>query len=307
VRIVFFGTPEFAAYSLQRIIKNGFEIVCVVTAPDKPYGRGRKLKSSEVKVVALENNIKILQPTNLKSEEFQNELKALNADLGVVIAFRMLPEKVWSMPKLGTVNLHGSLLPQYRGAAPIQHVIINGEKETGVTTFFLKHEIDTGNLILRRSTDIDDKITASELYNILMIIGADVMVETLNLINLHGVDTPQIPQEELSTLKNAPKLNRKFCKIDLKKSAVDIYNFIRGLSPYPAAWLNDPIFGENKIIQATIISNKNDSNLKGLQIINNQLQLFLVNGVLEINQIKPSGKGIMNGKDFVNGIKNRRD
>ena len=307
MRIVFFGTPEFAAYSLQRIIKNGFEIVCVVTAPDKPYGRGRKLKSSEVKVVALENNIKILQPTNLKSEEFQNELKALNADLGVVIAFRMLPEKVWSMPKLGTVNLHGSLLPQYRGAAPIQHVIINGEKETGVTTFFLKHEIDTGNLILRRSTDIDDKITASELYNILMIIGADVMVETLNLINLHGVDTPQIPQEELSTLKNAPKLNRKFCKIDLKKSAVDIYNFIRGLSPYPAAWLNDPIFGENKIIQATIISNKNDSNLKGLQIINNQLQLFLVNGVLEINQIKPSGKGIMNGKDFVNGIKNRRD
>jgi len=307
VRIVFFGTPEFAAYSLQRIIKNGFEIVCVVTAPDKPYGRGRKLKSSEVKVVALENNIKILQPTNLKSEEFQNELKALNADLGVVIAFRMLPEKVWSMPKLGTVNLHGSLLPQYRGAAPIQHVIINGEKETGVTTFFLKHEIDTGNLILRRSTDIDDKITASELYNILMIIGADVMVETLNLINLHGVDTPQIPQEELSTLKNAPKLNRKFCKIDLKKSAVDIYNFIRGLSPYPAAWLNDPIFGENKIIQATIISNKNDSNLKGLQIINNQLQLFLVNGVLEINQIKPSGKGLMNGKDFVNGLKNRID
>jgi len=307
VRIVFFGTPEFAAYSLQRIIINGFEIVCVVTAPDKPYGRSRKVKSSEVKVVALENNIKILQPTNLKSEEFQNELKALNADLGVVIAFRMLPEKVWSMPKLGTVNLHGSLLPQYRGAAPIQHVIINGEKETGVTTFFLKHEIDTGNLILRRSTDIDDKITASELYNILMIIGADVMVETLNLINLHGVDTPQIPQEELSTLKNAPKLNRKFCKIDLKKSAVDIYNFIRGLSPYPAAWLNDPIFGENKIIQATIISNKNDSNLKGLQIINNQLQLFLVNGVLEINQIKPSGKGIMNGKDFVNGIKNRRD
>ena len=307
MRIVFFGTPEFAAYSLKRIIKEGFEIVCVVTAPDKPYGRGRKLKSSEVKVVALENNIKILQPTNLKSEEFQNELKALNTDLGVVIAFRMLPENVWSMPKLGTVNLHGSLLPQYRGAAPIQHTIINGEKETGVTTFFLKHEIDTGNLILRRSTDIDDKITASELYNILMIIGADVMVETLNLINLHGVDTPQIPQEELSTLKNAPKLNRKFCKIDLKKSAVDIYNFIRGLSPYPAAWLNDPVFGENKIIQATIISNKNDSNLKGLQIINNQLQLFLVNGVLEINQIKPSGKGLMNGKDFVNGLKNRID
>lgn len=307
MRIVFFGTPEFAAYSLKRIIKEGFEIVCVVTAPDKPYGRGRKLKSSEVKVVALENNIKILQPTNLKSEEFQNELKALNADLGVVIAFRMLPEKVWSMPKLGTVNLHGSLLPQYRGAAPIQHTIINGEKETGVTTFFLKHEIDTGNLILRRSTDINDKITAGDLYKKLMTIGADVMVETLKLISLHGIDTPQIPQEEMSTLKNAPKLNREFCKIDLKKSTVDIYNFIRGLSPYPAAWLNDPVFGENKIIQATIISNKNDSNLKGLQIINNQLQLFLVNGVLEINQIKPSGKGLMNGKDFVNGLKNRID
>lgn len=307
MRIVFFGTPEFAAYSLKRIIKEGFEIVCVVTAPDKPYGRGRKLKSSEVKVVALENNIKILQPINLKSKEFQNELKALNADLGVVIAFRMLPENVWSMPKLGTVNLHGSLLPQYRGAAPIQHTIINGEKETGVTTFFLKHEIDTGNLILRRSTDINDKITAGELYKKLMTIGADVMVETLKLISLHGIDTPQIPQKEMSTLKNAPKLNREFCKIDLKKSAVDIYNFIRGLSPYPAAWLNDPVFGENKIIQATIISNKNDSNLKGLQIINNQLQLFLVNGVLEINQIKPSGKGLMNGKDFVNGLKNRID
>ena len=307
MRIVFFGTPEFAAYSLKRIIKVGFEIVCVVTAPDKPYGRGRKLKSSEVKVVALENNIKILQPINLKSKEFQNELKALNADLGVVIAFRMLPENVWSMPKLGTVNLHGSLLPQYRGAAPIQHTIINGEKETGVTTFFLKHEIDTGNLILRRSTDINDKITAGELYKKLMTIGADVMVETLKLISLHGIDTPQIPQKEMSTLKNAPKLNREFCKIDLKKSAVDIYNFIRGLSPYPAAWLNDPVFGENKIIQATIISNKNDSNLKGLQIINNQLQLFLVNGVLEINQIKPSGKGLMNGKDFVNGLKNRID
>ena len=305
MRIIFFGTPEFAAYSLRRIIEEGFEIVGVVTAPDKPSGRGRKLTGSAVKEVAVKNSLRIFQPTNLKSTEFQNELNLLNADLGVVIAFRMLPESVWSMPKLGTVNLHGSLLPQYRGAAPIQHAIINGEKESGVSTFFLKHEIDTGNLILKRATPIGEETTAGELYSSLMTIGADVMVETLNLINLHGADTPQIPQEKYSNLKNAPKLNRDFCKINFEKSAIEIYNLIRGLSPYPAAWINDQEFGELKIIQSRIISDKNESDLIGLQIIDNQLQLFLTNGILEIIELKPSGKGTMKGKDFVNGIKNR--
>lgn len=305
MRIIFFGTPEFAAYSLERIVEEGFEIVGVVTAPDKPSGRGRKLKGSEVKETAIKNNLRIFQPTNLKSAEFQSELKSLNADLGVVIAFRMLPESVWSMPKLGTVNLHGSLLPQYRGAAPIQHAVINGEQESGVSTFFLKHEIDTGNLILKRATPIRNETTAGELYNSLMKLGAEVMIETLNLINKHGADTPQFPQNELSNLKTAPKLNRDFCKINLEKSAVEIYNLIRGLSPYPAAWIDDQEFGELKIINSKIISDKNESNLIGLQIIENKLQLFLTQGVLEIIELKPSGKGTMKGKDFVNGIKNR--
>jgi len=305
VRIVFFGTPEFAAFSLQRIIDEGFNIVSVVTAPDKPSGRGRKLKGSEVKEVALKNGLPILQPTNLKSDDFQNELSYLNADLGVVIAFRMLPESVWSMPKMGTVNLHGSLLPQYRGAAPIQHVIINGETETGVTTFFLKHEIDTGNLILKKAIHISEETTAGELYQNLMHLGADVMVETLKLISKYGINTPQKPQDESINLKTAPKLNREFCRIDLDKPVVEVYNLIRGLSPYPSAWIEDLELGELKIISSSIISKTNESNKKGLQIIDNQLQLNLTDGILEITEIKPSGKGIMLGKDFVNGLKNR--
>ncbi len=304
MRIVFFGTPEFAAFSLQRIINEGFNVVGVVTTPDKPSGRGRKLKGSEVKDVALKNGLPILQPLNLKSNDFQNKLQLLNADLGVVIAFRMLPESVWSMPKMGTVNLHGSLLPQYRGAAPIQHVIINGETETGVTTFFLKHEIDTGNLILRKAISISEEITAGELYRELMYLGANVVIETLELISKHGINTPQEPQDESVNLKTAPKINREFCRINLNNSAIEINNLIRGLSPYPSAWIEDEEFGELKIIRSSIISKTNESNNKGLQIVDNRLLLYFRDGILEITEIKPSGKGIMKGKDFVNGLKN---
>ena len=201
MRIVFFGTPEFAAHSLEKIVDEGFNVVAVVTAPDKPAGRGRQLKSSEVKVAAEKLNIPILQPTNLKSPEFNDALNQINADLGVVIAFRMLPQAVWSAPKLGTINLHASLLPNYRGAAPIQHAIIQGEKITGVTTFFLKHEIDTGDLIDQLEVKIEASDNGGTLHDKLMHLGADLMVQSLKKIESLGNNVPTFPQVYLENLK----------------------------------------------------------------------------------------------------------
>src|SRR5258705_1858849 len=246
-RIVFMGTPEFAVASLDALVKAGYNIVGVVTAPDKPAGRGMKLQESDVKKYAVKHHLKILQPEKLKNPEFLEELKLLNADLQIVVAFRMLPDVVWNMPPMGTLNLHGSLLPQYRGAAPINWAIINGEKETGVTTFKLQHEIDTGNILMTEKITIGDDETAGELHDRMKEIGADLLVKTIDAMAEKNIK--EIPQQELSTLnhqlasylKHAPKIFTETGKIDWNKNVNEIYNLIRGLSPYPAAFtfLND--------------------------------------------------------------------
>lgn len=234
LRIVFMGTPEFAVPSLQILIENNLEVVGVITAPDKKSGRGQKISRSAIKEYALSQNLNILQPTNLKSEAFLEELKALRANLQIVVAFRMLPQAVWSLPQLGTFNLHGSLLPQYRGAAPINWAIINGEKETGVTTFFLKHEIDTGDLIEQQATPINPQDNVGTLYARLMDMGSKLVLKTVRAIETNTLTTT--PQSEAIEIKHAPKLFKDTCQIDWRQSADSNYNFIRGLSPYPAAW-----------------------------------------------------------------------
>jgi methionyl-tRNA formyltransferase len=239
MKIVFMGTPDFAVASLNALVEAGFDVVGVVTAADKPAGRGQKLHESAVKQYAVSKGIKVLQPLKLKDPLFIDELKSLNADLQVVVAFRMLPEMVWNMPAKGTINLHASLLPQYRGAAPINHAIINGEKESGVTTFFLKHEIDTGDVIFSESVSINNDDTAGDLHDKLMNVGAGLLVKTVKAIEA-GNYTEQ-PQPQSDELKHAPKIFKEHCLIDWNQSGDKIYNLIRGLSPYPTAFtkLND--------------------------------------------------------------------
>ena len=240
MRIVFMGTPEFAVESLNILVENNYEVVGVVTMPDKPSGRGHKLQCSPVKQYALEHNLPVLQPEKLKDETFLEELKKLNADLQIVVAFRMLPEVVWNMPKYGTFNLHASLLPQYRGAAPINWAIINGEKETGATTFFLTHEIDTGKIILQEKTAISDTDNAGIVHDKLMVMGAGMVKKTVDLLmqgQIEGIDQSQFIQPEIE-LKAAPKIFKDTCEIKLDWSVDKVYNFVRGLSPYPAAWID---------------------------------------------------------------------
>jgi len=234
MKIVFMGTPDFAVASLNALVETGFEIVGVVTAADKPAGRGQKLQESAVKKYAVEKGLKVLQPLKLKDPEFIAELKALNADLHVVVAFRMLPEIVWNMPAKGTINLHGSLLPQYRGAAPINHAIINGETESGVTTFFLTHEIDTGDVIFSEKVIIAEDDSAGDLHDNLMETGAGLLVKTVKAIEAN--DYAEQPQIFSAELKHAPKIFKEFCKVDWNNSVKTIYNLIRGLSPYPTAF-----------------------------------------------------------------------
>lgn len=234
MKIVFMGTPDFAVASLSALQQAGLSIVGVVTAADKPAGRGQKLNESAVKKYAVENGLRVLQPLKLKDPAFIEELKSLEADLFVVVAFRMLPEIVWQMPSKGTINLHGSLLPQYRGAAPINHVIINGEKETGVTTFFLKQEIDTGDIIFTDSVAITETETAGTLHDKLMVVGANLLVKTVKAIETD--DYNEVPQPESDELKSAPKIFKDYCKIDWNQPNQTVYNHIRGLSPYPTAF-----------------------------------------------------------------------
>ncbi len=234
LRIVFMGTPEFAVGVLDAIIRNNYEVVGVITAVDKPAGRGQRLKFSAVKEYALKNELKLLQPTNLKDDNFLTDLKSLNANLQVVVAFRMLPEAVWRMPKLGTFNLHASLLPNYRGAAPINWAIINGERKTGVTTFFIDDKIDTGVMILSDQVEINSNETAGDLHDKLMNIGSNCVVKTLQLIETNKAQTTH--QTDNPNIKTAYKLNKENCKIDWTKSVTEIHNLIRGLSPYPSAW-----------------------------------------------------------------------
>ena len=234
LRIIYMGTPEFAVPALEKLVENGWNVVGVITAPDKPQGRGQKLVGSPVKQAAEKLGLHILQPTNLKNPEFQQELKELKADLQIVVAFRMLPEAVWNMPPMGTFNLHASLLPDYRGAAPINWAIINGETETGVTTFFLKHEIDTGSIIFQENVAILPSDDLGIVYEKLMTIGADLVVRTVQAISKNEVN-PRV-QDESKALHHAPKIFKETCKIDWTQSAESIHNLVRGLSPYPAAW-----------------------------------------------------------------------
>src|SRR5690554_1071327 len=232
--IVFMGTPEFAVTILERLIKEEYNIKAVVTAPDRPAGRGRKLQGSAVKESALQHNLPVLQPAQLKDEEFIQELKSFEPDLFIVVAFRMLPKVVWEIPPMGTFNLHGSLLPQYRGAAPINWAVINGETETGVTTFFIDEKIDTGQILLSDKLSIGENETAGELHDRMMILGAQTVTDTVELIRL-GNAKPK-PQPE-GDLKAAPKISKQDCLLDLNKSITSVHNFIRGMSPYPTAWI----------------------------------------------------------------------
>ena len=243
LRIVFMGTPEFAATSLRRLVAEGYTIVAVVTTPDKPAGRGLKIQKSDVKVVAEELNLPILQPEKLRDEAFLAALKDLNVDLGIVIAFRMLPEVVWDMPRYGTFNVHAALLPNYRGAAPINWAVINGETQTGVTTFFLDHDIDTGRVIMQEPFDIHDDYNVEDVYDGLMRLGASVALKTIDRIIEGGGYVESMPQEEMiepnATLHHAPKIFKDTCAIDFSRTAQQIRNHVRGLSPYPAAWINE--------------------------------------------------------------------
>ena len=304
------GTPEFAVSSLEILIKSGFNVVAVITAPDKPAGRGQKIKQSAVKEFAIKQQIKILQPTNLKDSNFISELKALNADLQIVVAFRMLPEIIWDMPKLGTYNLHASLLPKYRGAAPINWAIINNEKETGVTTFKIKQAIDTGNILYREKINLNSDITAGELHDQLMKIGAELLLKTVVEINknlIEGNELNFISQNDENKY-HAPKITKELCKINWNKSGDEIYNLIRGLSPYPTAmaYLNN---GDDKpsIIKIynssfKIIEHNYDS---GLLNTDNKtfLNAYCKNGIIQINDLQIEGKKRLLIADFLRGTK----
>jgi len=293
------GTPEFAVASLEALLNSEHEIVGVITAPDKPKGRGQKLAFSAVKELALEHELNILQPTNLKNPDFLSELKALNANLQVVVAFRMLPEAVWNMPPKGTFNLHGSLLPQYRGAAPINWAIINGEKETGVTTFFLKHEIDTGNIIMQEVEPILPEDNVGTVYDKLMKRGANLVVKTADAIAEGNVKLQ--PQDESIELRSAPKIFKETCEINWNQSSEQINNFIRGLNPYPAAWtkIKEQTW---KIYQVKIDSTKGEPG--ALETDNKTyIKIYSNNGALRIDEFQPQGKKRMSAADYLRGNK----
>jgi methionyl-tRNA formyltransferase len=303
LRILFMGTPDFAVGILDTIYQNNYEIVGVITAPDKPAGRGQKISTSAVKEYAVSKNFLLLQPTNLKSEDFLAELKSLNANLHVVVAFRMLPEVVWKMPKLGTFNLHASLLPEYRGAAPINWAIINGETKTGVTTFFIDDKIDTGAMILSKETAIGTNESAGELHDRLMQLGSEAVIETLHLIE-EGKATTTL-QTENPNVKTAYKLNKDNCKIDWSQSGKTIFNLIRGLSPYPAAWtyIKDGENEWNVKIYAASFEEKEHTDVIG-SVTTTKKEIFIAtkDGVLKIVNLQFPGKKRMLAHELLNGI-----
>ncbi len=303
LRIVFMGTPEFAVGILDTILKNNYEVVGVITAADKPAGRGQKLKYSAVKEYALANNLTLLQPVNLKDETFLSELKSLNANLQIVVAFRMLPKLVWEMPALGTFNLHASLLPNYRGAAPINWAIINGETKTGVTTFFIDDKIDTGAMILSSETPIDETENAGQLHDRLMDLGSKTVIDTLQMIEKGNLST--IIQKDTADIKTAYKLNKENCKIDWTKSALEINNLIRGLSPYPAAWcfIQDKNEEWNvKLYEAKIVLEDHDYNIGSLICTKKEMKIAVENGFIHVLSLQFPGKKKMNTQELLNGI-----
>ena len=304
IRIVFMGTPDFAVHMLRGLIEHGYNVVGIVTAPDRPAGRGQKIKQSAVKNYAEEQGLNILQPTNLKSPDFIAQLSALDANLQVVVAFRMLPKVVWEMPTLGTFNLHASLLPQYRGAAPINWAIINGENETGLTTFYIDDKIDTGAIIMQSKVSILDYDTAGSLHDKLMVKGQELILKTIKQIEFGSATTSiQIDEKELKT---AHKLHKNNCKIDWSKSGLDIQNLVRGLNPYPGAWalLKNGSDKLNVKIYEVKYENNPHSNNIGTVIINKTSILICVeNGYIHLTNFKFPGKKQMDVKAFLNGFK----
>lgn len=301
LRIVFMGTPEFAVASLDALVKAGCNIVAVVTAPDKPAGRGMQLQQSAVKKYAVENGLTVLQPEKLKDQQFLDTLRSLQAELQVVVAFRMLPEAVWNMPPMGTINLHGSLLPQYRGAAPINWAVINGEKETGPTTFKLKHEIDTGDILLQESFEIGENDTAGDVHDKMKEIGAELLVKTVK--GLADGSLKEVPQVTREMLQHAPKIFTDTCKIDWNKTVDDIHNLIRGLSPHPGAFtnLNDKVFkiyrSEKEYAKPSSDPGQVETDKKGF------LKFAAVDGYIYAVEVQPEGKKRMPISDFLRGYR----
>lgn len=301
MKVIFLGTPDFAVASLQALMEHGYEVVAVVTAPDKPAGRGQKLQQSAVKQYAVAHQIPVLQPTNLKNETFLAELQSFQADIQVVVAFRMLPERVWNMPPLGTINVHASLLPQYRGAAPINHAIIQGETITGVTTFKLQHEIDTGPILASETVHIYPEQNAGELHDVLMEAGARTLIATLKGIENESI----VPKEQqfAQTLKTAPKLNKAFCEINWNQPLATVFNHIRGLSPYPAAYtyLHQKVFKIYKAIQIPMV---HDLKAGTLQTDGKTyLQFATPDGFIQAVEIQLEGKKRMGIEEFLRGAK----
>ncbi len=298
------GTPEFAVPSLEILVANKFNVVAIITAPDKPQGRGQKLTASPVKECALKYYIPVLQPTNLKAPEFLEELKSYQANLQIVVAFRMLPEVVWSMPSLGTFNLHGSLLPQYRGAAPINWAIINGEKETGVTTFFLKHEIDTGSIIFQDREPIHEEDNVGTVYDRLMHRGAQLVLKTVRAIEEGNY--PNQPQPTDIEIKHAPKIFKETCQINWNQPSEQVLNFVRGLSPYPAAWsiMNGKVFKVFLIKKSQISNLKSEMNSGSIETDNKTyLCIKTLDGFVAIEEFQPEGKKRMTVEEFFRGNK----
>jgi methionyl-tRNA formyltransferase len=297
------GTPDFAVQPLETLIDSGYEIVAVVTMPDKPAGRGHKIQFSPVKQFALSKGLKILQPEKLKDEAFIAELQSLNADLQIVVAFRMLPEVVWNMPPLGTINLHASLLPQYRGAAPINWAIINGEQRTGVTTFLLQHQIDTGNIIFQQEIDIQQDETAGTLHDKLMKIGSELILKTVKEVEKGTVKT--IPQPICESQKLAPKIFKEDCRLNFSNKAAELHNFVRGLSPYPAAWFeitkNDvPMI--IKVFQTEPeIAEHNSACGKIFTDGKKYIKVAVADGFLHIKNLQMAGKKSMSAEEFLRG------
>jgi len=309
LRIVYMGTPDFAVEPLKKLVEGGYNVVGCITMPDKEAGRGHHIQYSPVKEYALSQNIPLLQPVRLKDEQFLADLKAWNADLQIVVAFRMLPEVVWNMPRLGTFNLHASLLPQYRGAAPINWAVINGEKETGVTTFFLTHEIDTGKIILQRRIPIGDNECVGDIHDKLMVLGADLVTETVDLILNEKAEAQEQKcfYTDEKELKPAPKIFKDTCKIDWNQDVHYLHNFVRGLSPYPAAWceLTDPqgTTISVKIFETEIIEVNHNQPIGSFKFDKKFIDIAVQNGYIRIKSLQIPGKKRLSTEEFLRGYK----
>lgn len=305
IRIIYMGTPDFAVESLRALVDGGYNVVAVVTMPDKPAGRGHQLQYSAVKQYALSVGLPILQPERLKDESFLQQLRSYNADLQIVVAFRMLPEVVWDMPRLGTFNLHASLLPQYRGAAPINWAVINGEKETGATTFMLQHEIDTGNIILQERISIADDENVGSVHDRLMTMGAGLVIRTVDLIidsENNSQPLPTTPQDESMQLKAAPKIFKDTCAIDFSRSAEHVYNHIRGLSPYPAAWISE-MPSSHPLSQVLKGAKVYKAALTQLAEQKGHIIIPCAQGYIDLLELQLPGKKRMDASALLNGIK----